>query len=195
MAQGSQEEGTSGHERSGRGRLFGIPLGELGLFSSLLIGAATAFAAFFAGTFLGIVEKIPYLKDLGVTAVELLPVFDFDETAVLREVNGRAVTNYWGYSTVGFFAPQSAYCVSPEIGSHLREFRDMVKALHRAGIGVILDVVFNHTDEGNHLGPTFSFRGIDNRNRYLLVPGICNITWTSRGAETRSIATIQSRRS
>ena len=147
------------------------------------------------GTFGGIVEKIPYLKDLGVTAVELLPVFDFDETAVLREVNGRPVTNYWGYSTVGFFAPQSAYCVSPEIGSHLREFRDMVKALHRDGIGVILDVVFNHTDEGNHLGPTFSFRGIDNRNRYLLVPGICNITWTSRGAETRSIATIQSRRS
>jgi len=122
------------------------------------------------GTLAGIIEKIPYLKDLGVTAVELLPVFDFDETAVLREVNGRAVTNYWGYSTIGFFAPQSAYCVSPESGSHLREFRDMVKTLHRAGIEVILDVVFNHTDEGNHLGPTFSFRGIDNRTHYFLVP-------------------------
>jgi glycogen operon protein len=122
------------------------------------------------GTFAGVIEKIPYLKDLGVTAVELLPVFDFDETAVLREVNGRALTNYWGYSTIGFFAPQSAFCVSPESGSHLREFRDMVKALHRAGIEVILDVVFNHTDEGSHLGPTFSFRGIDNRTHYFLVP-------------------------
>jgi len=123
------------------------------------------------GTFDGIIEKIPYLKDLGVTAVELLPVFDFDETAVLREVDGHALTNYWGYNTAGFFAPQSNYCVSPETGSHLREFRDMVKALHRAGIEVILDVVFNHTDEGNQWGPTFCFRGIDNRNHYLLVPG------------------------
>jgi glycogen operon protein len=122
------------------------------------------------GTFAGIVEKIPYLKDLGVTAVELLPVFDFDETDVLRTVDGRPLPNYWGYSTMGFFAPQSAYCVSPESGNHLREFRDMVKALHRAGIEVILDVVFNHTDEGNHLGPAFSFRGIDNRTYYFLVP-------------------------
>ena len=122
------------------------------------------------GTFRGLIEKIPYLKELGVTAVELLPVFDFDEKAALRLVNGRPVTNYWGYSTIGFFAPQSSYCVSPETGGHLREFRDLVKALHRAGIEVILDVVFNHTDEGNHLGPTFSFRGIDNRTHYFLVP-------------------------
>src|SRR3974377_2486846 len=86
------------------------------------------------GTFAGIVEKIPYLKDLGITAVELLPVFDFDETGVMRVVDGRSLVNYWGYSTIGFFAPQSAYCVSPESGSHLREFRDMVKALHKAGI-------------------------------------------------------------
>ncbi|HEY2015685.1 MAG TPA: glycogen debranching protein GlgX [Bryobacteraceae bacterium] len=123
------------------------------------------------GTFSGIVEKIPYLKDLGITAVELLPVFDFDEKAVLREVDGRPLTNFWGYSTIGFFAPQSAYCTNPESGSHLREFRDMVKALHRENIEVILDVVFNHTDEGNQLGPTFSFRGIDNRTYYFLVPG------------------------
>ncbi|HEY7305662.1 MAG TPA: glycogen debranching protein GlgX [Bryobacteraceae bacterium] len=123
-----------------------------------------------SGTFEGIIQKVPYLKELGVTAVELLPVFDFDETAVLREVDGRPLTNYWGYSTVGFFAPQSSYCVSPESGGHLREFRDMVKALHRAGIEVILDVVFNHTDEGNHLRPTFSFRGIDNRTHYFLMP-------------------------
>lgn len=124
----------------------------------------------YPGTFSGIVEKVPYLKDLGITAVELLPVFDFDETDVLREVDGRPLPNYWGYSTMGFFAPQSAYCVSPEGGGHLREFRDMVKALHKAGIEVILDVVFNHTDEGNQQGPVFSFKGIDNRVYYFLVP-------------------------
>jgi len=122
------------------------------------------------GTFDGIVEKIPYLKSLGVTAVELLPVFDFDETAVQHVVNGQPLYNYWGYSTVGFFAPQSSYCVSPERGSHLREFRDLVKALHKANIDVVLDVVFNHTDEGNQFGPAFSFRGIDNRTYYFLVP-------------------------
>ncbi len=122
------------------------------------------------GTFSGIIEKIPYLKSLGVTAVELLPVFDFDETAVQHVVDGKELRNYWGYSTVGFFAPQSSYCVSPERGSHLREFRDLVKALHKAGIDLVLDVVFNHTDEGNQLGPTFSFRGIDNRTYYFLVP-------------------------
>ncbi len=121
------------------------------------------------GTFHAVIEKIPYLKELGVTAVELMPVFDFDEAGVLREVNGQPLRNYWGYSTLGFFAPQSAYCVSPEFGRHLDEFRDMVKALHKAGIEIILDVVFNHTDEGNHLGPVFSFKGIDNRVYYYLV--------------------------
>jgi isoamylase len=122
------------------------------------------------GTFAGLIEKIPYFKDLGITAIELLPVFDFDEKAVLRTVDGKPVRNFWGYSTIGFFAPQSSYCLKPESGSHLREFRDLVKAMHKAGIEVILDVVFNHTDEGNHQGPTFSFKGIDNRTYYLLVP-------------------------
>jgi glycogen operon protein len=122
------------------------------------------------GTFAGIMEKIPYLVDLGVTAIELLPVFDFDETDVLRVENGHPLTNFWGYSTMGFFAPQSQFCVNPESGSHLREFRDMVKALHRAGIEIILDVVFNHTDEGNQLGPVFSFKGMDNLTYYFLVP-------------------------
>jgi glycogen operon protein len=122
------------------------------------------------GTFRGVIEKIPYLKALGITAVELMPVFQFDDTA-MREVDGRQLPNYWGYSTMAFFAPHPAYCERPDEGAHLDEFRDMVKALHVAGIEVILDVVFNHTDEGNHEGPTFSFRGFDNLNYYYLVPG------------------------
>jgi glycogen operon protein len=122
------------------------------------------------GTFGGLIEKIPHLKDLGITAVELLPIFDFDEKAALKVVDGKPLHNYWGYSTIGYFAPQSSYCLDPESGSHLREFRDLVKAMHKAGIEVILDVVFNHTDEGNHQGPTYSFKGIDNRSYYLLVP-------------------------
>jgi isoamylase len=123
------------------------------------------------GTFRGVVEKIPYLKSLGVTAVELLPVLEFDETEVVRiGPDGRPLRNYWGYSTVSFFAPHRAYCVSPEDGTHLTEFRDMVKALHRAGIEVILDVVFNHTSEGNHEGPTINFKGLDNSIYYHTVP-------------------------
>jgi len=120
------------------------------------------------GTFSGIIEKIPYLQELGITAVELLPICDFDETEVLRTVDGKPVRNFWGYSTLGFFAPQAAYCVKASAGSHMDEFRDLVKALHKAGIEVILDVVFNHTDEGNQFGPVFSFKGIDNSAYYLL---------------------------
>jgi glycogen operon protein len=104
------------------------------------------------GTFAGIVEKIPYLKSLGVTAVELLPVCQFDPKEIEKPnpVDGSMLTNFWGYSTVEFFAPHSDYCTSPEMAEHIREFRDMVKALHKAGIEVILDMVFNHTSEGNH---------------------------------------------
>ncbi|MBE9098321.1 glycogen debranching protein GlgX [Vacuolonema iberomarrocanum] len=122
------------------------------------------------GTFAGVIEKIPYLQELGVTAVELLPIFEFDDTEVLRVVDGKPLTNYWGYSTMSYFAPHPSYCVNPETGDHVREFRDMVKALHHAGIEVILDVVFNHTDEGNHQGPVFSFKGLDNRTYYYLSP-------------------------
>jgi glycogen operon protein len=122
------------------------------------------------GTFLGVIEKIPYLKELGITAVELLPVFDFDEKEVLRfsPVTNQPLMNYWGYSTVSFFAPHSGYCIDEEVGEHIREFRDMVKALHKAGIEVILDVVFNHTSEGNHLGPTINFKGFNNNIYYFL---------------------------
>jgi glycogen operon protein len=122
------------------------------------------------GTFSALVEKIPYLRSLGVTAVELLPVCEFDDSDVSTNPAGEPLRNYWGYNTVGFFSPHSGYCVDRSGVSGVNEFRDMVKALHRAGIEVILDVVFNHTDEGNELGPTESFRGIDNRTYYVLVP-------------------------
>ncbi len=120
------------------------------------------------GTFLGVLSKIPYLKSLGVTAVELLPVFAFDPNEVSRRdpFTGEPLTNYWGYSTVSYFAPHGGYAVSEPV----REFRDMVKALHRAGIEVILDVVFNHTTEGDQRGPTLSFKGFDNAVYYHLQP-------------------------
>jgi isoamylase len=122
------------------------------------------------GTFLGLIEKIPYLQKLGVTAVELMPVFEFDETEMsgTNPLTGQQLINYWGYSPIAFFAPHADYCVNPAAGEQVREFRDMVKALHKAGIEVILDVVFNHTGEGNHEGPTISFRGLDNRIYYHL---------------------------
>jgi glycogen operon protein len=123
------------------------------------------------GTFAGVIEKIPYLKSLGITAVELLPIFDFDETQVLRmDPDGKPVGNYWGYDPYAHWAPQSSYCVRPHLGNHLSEFRDMVKELHKAGIEVILDVVFNHTSEGNEHGPTISFRGQANEAYYHLFP-------------------------
>ena len=115
------------------------------------------------GTFAGLIEKIPYLRELGITAVELLPVFQFD---VQDAPPGN--TNYWGYSPFSFFAPHQAYGSNPDPVDVVKEFRDMVKALHRAGIEVILDVVFNHTAEGGHDGPTQCFRGLDNPTYYIL---------------------------
>jgi glycogen operon protein len=123
------------------------------------------------GTFSALVEKIPYLTSLGVTAVELLPVFQFDPQELDRELpDGSRLSNYWGYSPLALFAPHDGYCVSSDPADHVREFRDMVKTLHRAGIEVILDVVFNHTGEGNHLGPTISFKGLANDVYYHLSP-------------------------
>jgi isoamylase len=123
------------------------------------------------GSFRGIIEKIPYLKSLGITAVELLPIFEFDSKEILKvKQNGEELSNYWGYSTYSFFAPHAMYCINPEVGNHINEFRDMVKALHKAGIEIILDVVFNHSSEGNHQGPTINFKGIDNSIYYYLSP-------------------------
>jgi glycogen operon protein len=120
------------------------------------------------GTFAGLAEKVPYLKDLGITHVELMPVMAFDEQDVPEGVWEAGLRNFWGYSSFGFFSPHPGYCVTPELGSHRREFRDMVRALHRAGIGVIMDVVFNHTSEGNAQGPTISFKGFGNETFYCL---------------------------
>jgi glycogen operon protein len=117
------------------------------------------------GTYAGLIEKIPYLQDLGITAVELLPVFQFDpQDAPL------GMTNYWGYAPISFFSVHQGYSSAGDACGAWTEFRDMVKALHRAGIEVILDVVFNHTAEGDHRGPTLSFRGLDNSTYYILEP-------------------------
>ncbi len=116
-----------------------------------------------SGTYAGLIQKIPYLQDLGITAVELLPVFQFDVQDALP-----GQVNYWGYAPVSFFAPHQAYSSRRDPLGPIDEFRDMVKALHRAGIEVILDVVFNHTAEGGHTGPTLSFRGFENSAYYIL---------------------------
>jgi isoamylase len=117
------------------------------------------------GTYAGLIEKIPYLQELGITALELLPIFQFDAQDC---PSGK--TNYWGYAPISFFAPHAAYSSRQDALGPLREFRDMVKALHRAGLEVILDVVFNHTAEGNENGPTLCFRGIENEAYYILEP-------------------------
>ncbi|MBI2895467.1 MAG: glycogen debranching protein GlgX [Deltaproteobacteria bacterium] len=117
------------------------------------------------GTYLGFIEKIPYLKQLGVNAVELLPVHEIHVEDFLR---GKGLTNYWGYSTLGFFAPESSYSTGRSPGCQVAEMKTLVRELHRARIDVILDVVYNHTAEGNELGPTLCFKGIDNRTYYDL---------------------------
>jgi isoamylase len=127
---------------------------------------SSGLAAEVRGTYAGLVEKIPYLQDLGITAVELLPIFQFDEQEAPD-----GLTNYWGYNPVSFFAPHCGYSSCRDPLGPLDEFRNMVKALHRAGIEVILDVVYNHTAEGNHTGPTFCFRGLENRTYYILEGG------------------------
>lgn len=126
----------------------------------------------FKGTYAGIVEKIPYLKSLGINAVELMPIFEFDEfeNSRVHPDTGETLYNYWGYSTVAFFAPKAGFAASGKYGMQVDEFKQLVKELHREGIEVILDVVFNHTAEGNENGPSISFKGLDNKIYYMLTP-------------------------
>lgn len=120
------------------------------------------------GTFAGLKDKIPYLKDLGINAVELMPIFEFDEMESARVVDGVQLYNYWGYNTVSFFAPNTSYAFNEEHNHEGDELKSLIKALKENGIEVILDVVFNHTAEGNEMGPCFSFKGIDNNVYYML---------------------------
>ena len=122
------------------------------------------------GTFAGLKDKIPYLKDLGINAVELMPIFEFDEMESARVVDGVQIYNYWGYNTVSFFAPNTSYAFNEEHNHEGDELKSLIKALKENGIEVILDVVFNHTAEGNEMGPCFSFKGIDNNVYYMLTP-------------------------
>ncbi len=122
------------------------------------------------GTFAGIKEKIPYLKELGVNALELMPIFEFDEMKDYRLVDGRAVMDYWGYNTVSFFAPNTSYAADIEYNKEGTELKELIRELHENGIECILDVVFNHTAEGNEYGPCFSFKGFDNNIYYMLTP-------------------------
>jgi isoamylase len=126
----------------------------------------------YPGTFAAIREKIPYLKALNVNCVELLPIYEFDEfeNSRISPVTGEMLYNYWGYSTVGFFAPKAGYAATGKFGMQADELKTLVRELHQNGIEVMLDVVFNHTAEGNELGPTISFRGLDNKTYYMLTP-------------------------
>jgi glycogen operon protein len=124
----------------------------------------------YPGTYRGVTEKISYFKKLGITSLEFLPIQEFNENEVTRAnpVTGKALTNYWGYSTVAFFAPKLSYASDQSPGAAVREFKEMVRELHKAGLEIILDIVFNHTAEGSEMGPTISFRGLDNTIYYML---------------------------
>lgn len=124
----------------------------------------------YPGTFEGLREKIPYLKELGINAVELMPIFEFDEMSDYREVDGKPLVNYWGYNTVSFFAPNTSYAGNIEYNREGTELKELIKELNDNGIECFLDVVFNHTAEGNEQGPFFSFKGFDNNIYYMLTP-------------------------
>ncbi len=148
------------------------PLSEAIIYEAHLKGytASETSGVSFPGTYKGFIEKIPYLKELGVTSVELMPVFEFDENENRAEnpKTGETLSNYWGYSTIGFFAPKTSYSSDKTPGGSVKEFKELVRSMHKAGLEVILDVVFNHTAEGNEHGYTFCFRGFENSTYYML---------------------------
>jgi isoamylase len=151
-----------------------IPLEDLVIYEMHVRGftAHPSSAVSYAGTYAAIRQKIPYLKELGINCIELLPIFEFDEweNNRIHPDTGELLINYWGYSTLGFFAPKAGYAATGKFGMQVDELKTLVKELHAAGIEVILDVVYNHTAEGDQRGPTISFRGIDNRKYYMLTP-------------------------
>jgi isoamylase len=155
-------------------RPLGLPIEDLIIYEMHVRGftASRTSGVRHRGTYAGLREKIPYLKSLGVNCVELLPIFEFDELENPRQnpLSGDRLWNYWGYSTVGFFAPKAGYAATGRFDLQVDEFKTLVKELHKNGIEVLLDVVFNHTAEGNEAGPTLSFRGLDNRTYYMLAP-------------------------
>jgi glycogen operon protein len=158
----------------GHDRLLNIPVQNLIIYEMHIRGFTrhSSSGVRHPGTYEGMIEKIPYLQSLGVNCVELMPVFEFDECENTRmnPLTGDILCNYWGYSTVGFYAPKSGYAATEHYGTQVAEFKNLIKSLHSAGISVILDVVFNHTAEGDQRGPTISFRGIDNKIYYMLNP-------------------------
>ena len=155
-------------------RPLGLPFTDLVIYEMHVRGftRSPTSGVKFPGTFAGLREKIPFLKELGINCVELMPIFEFDECEVDRRHprTGERLLNYWGYNTLAFCAPKASYAASGRAGMQADEFKSLVKELHKSGIEVILDVVFNHTAEGGEDGPTLSFRGLDNRTWYLLTP-------------------------
>ena len=153
-------------------RLLNIPKKDLVIYEMHVRGFTRheSSGVKYKGTYAGICEKIPYLKELGVNCVELLPIFEFDELQNDFSVKGQKLYNYWGYSTVNFFSPKAGYAASGSLGMEVDELKYTIKTLHENGIEVILDVVFNHTAEGDEKGPVISYKGIDNRTYYLLTP-------------------------
>lgn len=149
-----------------------IPMDDLVIYELHVRGFTrhSSSGVVYPGTFAGLKEKIPYLKELGVNAVELMPIFEFDEMKDYRMVNGKPVMNYWGYNTVSFFAPNTSYTAVKEYNKEGTELKELIRELHENGIECILDVVFNHTAEGNEMGPSFSFKGFDNNIYYMLTP-------------------------
>jgi glycogen operon protein len=151
----------------------GLPFEELVIYEMHVRGFTrdSSSGVKYPGTFAGLKEKIPHLKELGVNGVELLPVFEFDEQdSRVNPSTGERLWNYWGYSTIGFYAPKAGFAATGRVGMQADELKSLIKELHRNKIEVILDVVFNHTAEGNEAGPTLSFRGLDNRAYYMLTP-------------------------